>query len=753
VAKTTAVLGVIAAGLLAYILLVDRGTLSTGELERRDKSVIPELIRDRVSRLEIQRRGQSTVLTRDAESDDEAGLWQVAEPYRAKADGEAVDILLGELEWMDVRRRLTDISESDNRRFGFDSPRYRVFIQVGKARAMLRVGNETPTGDGLYAQGTDRTRAYVVGKDLIEALDHEPEHYHDKALHAGLLVATARAVELKDESGSRAARRRDDRLWELSAGGKGFASTPNIEALIRATDGLRASRFIEKGDANLERHGLTAPNLELTLTHLERAPASAGVAANTDGGAAKPEPRVETTLRLRVGAPCGGHEGERYVTLDQTGGEHDAEAKERTISCVQEADLEKLRLPLADLRESRLLPFAADDVSSLTVKSGARQLTLEEKDGGWAFALRQGGKELTSGQAREGSVDDFFRAASAEQALGFDAAPPGAGALTVEIERAGGLGRFALRAGASGPGLTQVQRGDEPVAVAFGAQALELLEPRAASFLSLKLPAREAESLRELSLSRGDGSRERLERGKDGRFQLLEPVAAAADAARLSEIVRLLSTLEAVRFDADAPQPQHGLQQPVVEVVAHFGDERMTLKLGAETEGGHFASIAGAFGVFVAPAMLGEQLEGPLLDRSALATPLETLRAFTLQRGARRVRVVAEGTGFRVDNTAGGSPLDPTGARALAEALATLRAHRVLAYGAAAESSKLAKPLLRIELEVGEKEAATSRYNLVIGPQLGEGDGAEHHARRDDHDATFVLPAAGLSRLLEALSP
>ena len=90
--RTSIVLALIAAALLGYILVFERGSVSTREREERKGSALPEFVRARVSKLEIQRKGATTVVSRDlaAEVDDDAALWQVQTPYHAKADQEAL---------------------------------------------------------------------------------------------------------------------------------------------------------------------------------------------------------------------------------------------------------------------------------------------------------------------------------------------------------------------------------------------------------------------------------------------------------------------------------------------------------------------------------------------------------------------------------------------------------------------------------------------------------------------------------------
>src|SRR5689334_3179985 len=98
--KASIVLGVIAALLLGFILIFEKGTLGTRDIENRQGQVLPEMVRERVTKLEIQRQGKTLVLERNPEGIDEEALWKVKAPYQAEADQDAVDTVLGDMEWL-----------------------------------------------------------------------------------------------------------------------------------------------------------------------------------------------------------------------------------------------------------------------------------------------------------------------------------------------------------------------------------------------------------------------------------------------------------------------------------------------------------------------------------------------------------------------------------------------------------------------------------------------------------------------------
>lgn len=338
--RTTIALAVLAAALLGYILFFERDTLTTRELDRRKGDVLPELVRERLSRIEIQRKGVTTVLERgpDPEAEVELGRWKVVEPFQAEADQDAVDALVGELEWMAQRRRLGGVSAEDRKRFGFDAPRYRIGLGVGRERFHATVGHATPQGDGVYVQGSDSEVAFVVEKSLLEALDHEPSHYHTKELHEGLSALTVQGLRLRDEAGERVLAKRDAAWW-IEQPVRARASESEADAIVDALDRLRAKRFVVARAEDEARYGLDAPFFEADVTSKRFVdPARSGAERSPALPAEKPHSE-EVVIRIRVGRGCEGHAGERYARAD-----------DGAVFCIAEEDLAPARKTVEALR-------------------------------------------------------------------------------------------------------------------------------------------------------------------------------------------------------------------------------------------------------------------------------------------------------------------------------------------------------------------------------------------------------------------
>ena len=176
--RTTLALGGIAVLMLGYIVLVDEGSLTTGELEGRSGHVVERFVRARVKRLELSHGEIHVVMNRDlGEEEDmetfDVGTWALESPIEGPADVDSIDALLSAIEWLDARRELTGITAEDRTRFGLDTPRATLVFEIADESHTIRVGGDDPIGEGVYVQVDDPERAYIVGTDFLEALTHD----------------------------------------------------------------------------------------------------------------------------------------------------------------------------------------------------------------------------------------------------------------------------------------------------------------------------------------------------------------------------------------------------------------------------------------------------------------------------------------------------------------------------------------------------------------------------------------------------
>jgi hypothetical protein len=711
--RTSIILGALSLALLAFILFFERGSLSTGEREGRKGRILEAFVRERVNRIEIQRKGVTTVLVRKEPKSNDDSLaalentgFYVEKPYAAKADRDAVDSLLGELEWITPRRSLGEATSQDLARFGLDKPRYRVTFEAGHERRSFHIGAPSGDGAGAYLFTPDDKHAYVVGKDVVEALDHEPTYFHTKDLHQGVSAFSTEKLKLGDVL----MQKRAEQFW-IERPEPVLASEPAVIEVVNALDALKATRFIADKPSKEATYGLDAPRFSLALD-----------SKVFDG---KDKSHIEH-LELRIGGPCAGHAGESYLQVGAG-----------NVMCASDADLAKLQKPAADLREKRLLVLDDGDIRSCQLQAGKRQLSVDEKDSGHAFRLTSDGREQQAGSADETALSDWYKTLRGLQAEAFEDSPDvalGTPVLTATFTRGKDKPPYVIQIGRVDGERVAVTRGGEKLVAWYPKRALDALAISSVRFRKAKLLDDDSNGFTKLTL-RAAGRPAEVVRKQGDRYVFDEPrelSGAAAERASVDEVVRLVSKLEVVRFVADGPAPEHQLSTPAYVIgVDYAGGAMHTLRIGAATDDGRYAQLDSDPAVFlVAPALI-RQVEGPLVSRSALAVPLEQLGD---------VEVTAAGS-----SKAKIGASDPSYA-ALARAIATLRASRVLAYGKAHAAEGMDKPQLRIEMQLKGDEAGKQR-TLLIGNPVSADANADLYARRTDLDVSFSVPRASIEAL------
>lgn len=717
--RTLLLLTVVAGSLLAFILLVERHELSSADLENRRGKLLETFLRARVDRIEITRGKERVLLVKTPETGSEEGEWRVEAPLSAEVDGSAIDTLLAALEWAQPRRMLDGIDAKDRQRFGFDAPRVKASFRVGKHETTLRIGAEDPMEGGYYLQRDDESRAFIVGKDLFEALDHGPDHFRSKKLFSGLLAGTANRFRTNNEKGEVSARLREGRWW-LDTPYAGLASTAAIDDVHRKLEELEAARFIDDAPRDLGAYGLTKPFLRVSV---ERP---------TPADAKKNEERL-----LEVGAPCATHEGERYARAQKGG-----------IVCVRETDLESFMRSVEDFRETRLLTARDHELESISVKAKASELELRSTDGVWTRV----GPKGDASKVADGSVTEWIDAFRTVSILEMVPAAPEHGfaspRATLTLHRGGKRADEVLKLGARRGDRVFVQRDDEPWALALDVSHEDLFSTSATRFRDRELIAEAPDRLFEFDVER-EGVRERIARANET-FTVVAPSAGPADGARAKELVTLVAQLAAVRFVADRPAAPHGLDRPrfTLRIRFHAAPEtpastgpvkakvaparEYILRIGAATSDGAFATLGDDSAVFVVPLTLVDAVEGPFLRKDVLAIEESELASLAIERGGKTVEFEKDGPGFRVVKGASTS----NGVEALVTRLERLRAAEVR-YTPVGSKIERPRALVRVRRNDGR---APSEYAFAIGEAVGEGEEARVRVRRLDLEAEFLFP-------------
>ncbi|MBW1760160.1 MAG: DUF4340 domain-containing protein [Deltaproteobacteria bacterium] len=182
-ARTPIILLVVAAILLAYVLLFERGRPGRTEIDSRSGLLLEALVRERITRVRIASGEERIALLRQGEGFDET--WTLEEPKQAPANLEAIENYLRNWEFAIPVRTLQSPSAEDVRNFGIDTPKAEVTFEMGRAKVRVSLGSGSPVDGGGYIRIDDRREITVVNDDVV-----------------ALFARTADAFELKGDAGA-----------------------------------------------------------------------------------------------------------------------------------------------------------------------------------------------------------------------------------------------------------------------------------------------------------------------------------------------------------------------------------------------------------------------------------------------------------------------------------------------------------------------------------------------------------------------
>lgn len=282
-----------------------------------EDQLFPGLDRGAVRAVTIERDGAKVVIERDG------AAWRAG---GVRADGDAVDQLLGAMEFERVARRVGR-DPVLARKVGLAPGRLRVTV----AGRSLTIGGDAPGGRAMYVE---RDGAVLVAdRRIAEVADRAPERWR---LMRPLLSDTGAIRTLQIGAVKLA---REGEAWTVD----GAPAEPHgVDRLLDAVDKARATKLSPVGADELDR----------------RIHSSEGTALTVNG-----------TLEARVDGSC--DPGTRVTRADGA------------VLCFDDAALKPLLQTASQLKEPRLFPLPIAAVTDVELRDGAERLALHREGGTW----------------------------------------------------------------------------------------------------------------------------------------------------------------------------------------------------------------------------------------------------------------------------------------------------------------------------------------------------------------------------------
>ncbi len=739
--RTAIAILLVAAGLMAFIFLFERGSMTTSEREGRTGRVFVDFQRDAVTALTIRGSGgvrvsleRRTGGTGDPVAEES---WVITGPERElTADPGSVRQVLSAIDFLLEDRVVREPGALENPSFGLAEPRVEVSFTARGLTTSFKVGADAP-GDKLYLVVEGREEVVVADHGFLAEVDKSPGDLRDKRLVERPLSAALAVAVTGGEPALEMTREGERTPWKVAmAGTEVLAAADRAGNLLRELGRLEASRFVADGvaPADLGRYGLEP---------------AARVAEISMAGDEK--------IEIRLGSACEGQEGNIHATVVGSG----------TVACVDRTILDELAGGSERFRELRLAPVREEDVTRVRLARGKAELALEREEGSgtWTAAGIENAPEI-DGEAVTGLIGRLSAVRALELVAGEEAvAGLGEPAAQVVLHLAGDQPPVELlfHTGPEAERVT-VRRGTEAALLTVEAALLEAVRP---DLLAFRAKAVENGDIGDATRLEVDGPVGFTMAKKDEAWVVTAPVELAADGTAARQLVKRAARIEVERFATAAAAPEHGLERPFAEVIATFaeekpgeggkqasdrtGERRVVIEIGAEAgagDGSRFARIAGADGaVFVLARSWIDDLCRPPVARDLLQFDGGSVRNAAWTHAGGAAEATREGEAWA--STAPGFDQAAFG-RAFAD-LSSVRTLRAAALGKDKAAAAVGEPRLTLELTFGGDKADAGPVRLLFG---GSSDDAAENGvlvRREGVDAAFAIPARIADDLLKAL--
>jgi hypothetical protein len=280
--------------------------------------------------------------------------WWLTQPYEWPANLNAISRILNELQLLEHDTSFAVAALAQDGRslaeYGLADPAITFAFTSGGKQYVVRIGADTKIGNRLYLLSPDGTRIHVVGRSLADSLGLTLDSLRAESIFTvpvfevrSLGLQTAAPANLKVRL------RRDGARWSFETPIVARADKNRVEVAINSLNALQAKRFVEGRDADLDRTGLSSPQLRVTL----------------EGNARR------ETLLLGAAAGAAAPEGTEYFAK--------VEDKAAIFTTIVPARLvEELRSAQEALRDPRILDFEPRTITALTlVAPGQSELSIQ----------------------------------------------------------------------------------------------------------------------------------------------------------------------------------------------------------------------------------------------------------------------------------------------------------------------------------------------------------------------------------------
>ena len=604
--RTTVILVLLAAFGAGAWVYFDRAQKTTAESSAVVALLDKELTADKLTRIELSRKGQPTVTLEKAN-----GVWTL--PGKWPVRDREVDRLVKTLTSLHSRFVPRELAkDADHKKYGLDdADAVTVKLTVDGKVVTLKLGEQPADTNrftrATYAQKVGSDEVVRLGPGIVEELKHPQEYYQQRRLFPVERVAkddegqdkieqaAVKAVSITGPDGTVAVAK-EGKTWLVTGPTKDHVDPEKLRGLLVGLTDLFADRFVAPGK-KLEEMGLAPPEFALKVARIgggETTLEIGKISESKEHPVIKPAPPANP-----FGPPPKPNvtfvkEEYRFAKLP----ENDQLFEIRTDK------LKDVTLSLAEIRDPRLARFKAEDVKKVTIDHDGKAIVLVKKDDKWKL---EGPSPL---DAERGPVTELIDKLSALEARAGDikdkAEPKDVGLdkpaakVTLDLEetkksKVDGETKetkesrklvYELGAGPKDKGKAFVRLDGWPRVNEVADDVLKLAERDAVAYRGRKLL--DVASVELASIQVVHGKDEFTFERKNGSWTQTKPQDVKIEPSKIDTLAADLSRLETTEYVTATPKAEdldkvYGLTAPTAKLTLGFTDAKKparTLTIG-----------------------------------------------------------------------------------------------------------------------------------------------------------------------------
>ncbi len=196
--------------------------------------------------------------------------WWLTKPYEWPANANAISGIIGELQHLEHETSfaVADLGKSGQSLadYGLADPAIILTFTAAGRTYETKIGDDTKIGNRLYLLSPDGSRIHVVGRSLADRINLPLDKLRSESIFS-IPVFEVRSLSLQTAppDNLKVRLRLEADRWSFEAPILARANKNAVEVTINSLNALQVGRILEDRETDLDRSGLAAPTLRVTV--------------------------------------------------------------------------------------------------------------------------------------------------------------------------------------------------------------------------------------------------------------------------------------------------------------------------------------------------------------------------------------------------------------------------------------------------------------------------------------------------------